>query len=485
MMKRITALLILCGTLLTSAACASETSTVTADTTAADAVNETTAETTTSDPYQDELEEYNFDGVDFHMYTHLNQHIHHALNVEEETGDVLNDAVYRRNRTVESRFNFTMSEVIDKDNNIVKNAILAGDKSINMANLHASTIVNFAAEGLLIAISELDAIDLDKAYWDKEMTSTVSVAGHQYFAFGDYNLAIFDFIHLLLFNKKMAEGYGIGDLYGMVKDGEWTFEKFEEIISSITKDVDGNGTLDVNDSYGFVSAPKQVLPCFWISAGLRTIDKNDDDELLFAIPGNNKFFECIDRTFEMIYDGGGWFKNTSSSNIPKESYTLFQSDRALFMNVTSFYASELRSMDADFGIIPYPKWDESQDKYYSRIESCQASCVPMTSPDPQMVGVILEAMSCESAKSVVPAYYDLTLQGKIARDNESSEMLDIIYDNRVFDWGDAIWFGILRDKVFGTMFKENDRDLASKLAALEETVNAQIKTTVDAYKALK
>jgi len=480
MKKRLIAVLLLMGMLLTSAACASGMDASDgADTASSAEISTTAAET--SDPYEDGLGEYDYQGADFHMYSHMNQHIHHAINTDEETGDVLNDAVYRRNRTVESRFNFTFSEVIDTDNNIVKNAVLAGDKSINMANLHASTVVNFAAEGLLTAISELNAIDLDKAYWDKEMTQTVSVAGHQYFAFGDYNLAIYDFIHLLLFNKKLAESYGVEDLYAMVKDGTWTFDAFEKIISSMTKDVDGNGIYDVNDSYGFVSSPKQVLPCFWISAGLRTIDKDEEDKLYFNIPGNDKFFECIDRTFEMIYDGGGWFKNTSSSNIPKESYTLFQGDRALFMNVTSFYASELRAMDADFGIIPYPKWDESQDIYYSRIESCQTSAVPVTSPDPQMAGVILEALSCESAKSVIPAYYDLTLQGKIARDNESSEMLDIIFGNRVFDWGDAIWFGILRDGVFSKMFKENDRDISSKLAAMETTVNEQIKTTVDTF----
>ena len=48
---------------------------------------------------------------------------------------------------------------------------------------------------------------------------------------------------------------------------------------------------------------------------------------------------------------------------------------------------------------------------------------------------ILEAISRESKKQLVPAYYDVALQGKITRDEDSKEMLDLIFNNRMYDIG--------------------------------------------------
>ena len=73
-----------------------------------------------------------------------------------------------------------------------------------------------------------------------------------------------------------------------------------------------------------------------------------------------------------------------------------------------------------------------------------------------------------------------SLQTKIARDDDSSEMLDIIFNNRVFDWGDTIWCDIIRDQL-RFMMEQNDRDLASHLAAIEPKVEAKIEETLKIF----
>ena len=93
-------------------------------------------------------------------------------------------------------------------------------------------------------------------------------------------------------------------------------------------------------------------------------------------------------------------------------------------------------------------------------------------------------MASESHAVVLPAYYDITLRTKITRDGESEAMLDLIFSNRVFDWGDTIWCPDIRDGIFDDMFKENDRDFASKMATLESTVQALIAKTVEAFEKL-
>lgn len=93
-------------------------------------------------------------------------------------------------------------------------------------------------------------------------------------------------------------------------------------------------------------------------------------------------------------------------------------------------------MDEDFGIIPWPKYDETIDNYYANVDAgCNLFIVPVTNPDPEKASVILEALAYESYLTVIPTYYDVVLTTKFTRDAESVEMLDIIRAGRVFDIG--------------------------------------------------
>ena len=96
---------------------------------------------------------------------------------------------------------------------------------------------------------------------------------------------------------------------------------------------------------------------------------------------------------------------------------------------------DLRSLDVNFGIVPFPKLDENQDQYYTLAEEySRVFSVPVTA-DAECSSLILEALSAESVSTVTPAFYDVVLDGKAVRDEESKEMLDIIFANKVFDIG--------------------------------------------------
>ena len=69
--------------------------------------------------------------------------------------------------------------------------------------------------------------------------------------------------------------------------------------------------------------------------------------------------------------------------------------------------------------------------------------VTTTSENAERIAVILEALAAESRGLLIPAYYDITLKTKYVRDAESVEMLDIIFENRVYDVGDIYGFGTL------------------------------------------
>jgi len=257
------------------------------------------------------------------------------------------------------------------------------------------------------------------------------------------------------------------------------------MAKNATRSLTGGDKMTKDDAYGYLSAPKQVLPDFWISAGLKSINK-DENDIPYSTMGTEKFLEVFQKIYSITWGNNSWFVNTAGENIPADQLKMFENNQGLFMDCTFFYLKSLRSMESDFGILPYPKYDEQQKEYYSRMEGCELFFSPITASQESLdvSSAVLEALSSESAKTVIPVYYDLALKTKFTRDNESAEILDVLFANRVFDLGDTVWCDKVRDPIFAEMFKKNNMDLVSKLDSLNKTIETLITKTVDAFEKL-
>jgi hypothetical protein len=119
-------------------------------------------------------------------------------------------------------------------------------------------------------------------------------------------------------------------------------------------------------------------------------------------------------------------------------------------------------MEDDFGILPLPKYNETQERYYSDVNSYTGAMlgVPKSATDPERTSIILEALAAESRYTLFPVYYDLTLQRKYTRDEESAAMLDIIFTTTVYDSGAAYNFASIWNTMSDICGKE-DRNFAS------------------------
>jgi hypothetical protein len=146
-------------------------------------------------------------------------------------------------------------------------------------------------------------------------------------------------------------------------------------------------------------------------------------------------------------------------------------------NVTS---GNLRAMETDFGIIPTPKYDEYQENYFTFVEmSSSMVSVPVTA-DLNFTGHIAEALAYESVSTVTPAFYDLTLQTKTARDDESEAMLDIIFNNKIFDLGTFNTAFLVHD-IFPAAVSTRGGDMVSLIEARRDAINAAIDKFNESY----
>ena len=144
----------------------------------------------------------------------------------------------------------------------------------------------------------------------------------------------------------------------------------------------------------------------------------------------------------------------------------------------------LRGMETDFGILPFPKYDENQANYLSLVNAYIGSAlsVPATA-NPEESGAVLEAMAYESRYTLQPAYYDVMLKNKVSRDSDSEDMLKIIFGNMTYDIGGIFAFGgIDNELMYHTM--KYGRAMASFYEKNAGKAQADIDKLVKAIQAL-
>lgn len=487
-MKKLTTLLLLAALLLQTAACGSggsgdETTSDGSDTSSNDTAADTKpVETKVTDDLPADLD---FNGKEFRIISSLAAHgkkdTFHASILAESTGDIIDDAMYKRNSAVMERFGITITEEEMPYHEvlpIVRNCISAGDNVYDLVSLVDRDALSMVSDGMLYYMDEIPYLDFNKPYWSQTLNESMSICGRYILAYNDFMLTAYDYTHLLTFNKQMIEDFKLQTPYDLVEDGSWTLDKFSEYIKHVGSDVNGDSVFDDNDRYGFTSLAKQIAPCFWIGSGCLSIEKDKDGLPEFTM-ANEKMLSVLQTAYDLTWGDTSWY-------IQKEGeyeigYELFSNNQALFANTDfgALFGGTYRDMKTDYGMIPYPKYDEEQQSYYSRVEGGMAYVVPVTIDDPEFVGAVIEALACESYNTVLPAYYEIALKAKFTRDDQSVRVLDMIMGSRVYDLGDTFFCNYIRDGFVFKAFNNGNTVAASDIESNRTTVESAIKNVTD------
>ena len=167
---------------------------------------------------------------------------------------------------------------------------------------------------------------------------------------------------------------------------------------------------------------------------------------------------------------------------PEWLFPKFSENEALILIEVMGRVRDIRQMEADFGLLPFPKYDESQESYTSYISpASSAICIPMTVAELDRSAAVLENMASMSYETVLPAYYEITLQGKRLRDSESEEMLDILLSNVECELGYVYKWGNI-NTTYASLI-ENNKEIASTIDSVRDKVDAGITETLEAYAA--
>ncbi len=399
------------------------------------------------------------------------------ITASEMNGDALNDAKYNRNLNVQSRFDCGISEKnmpsVGDAVSQFRRSITAGDNAYDFILPRMQSYMTLGADGLTLDLKTLPYLDFTKPWWDQNSVKALSLANKLFGVCGDITTQDKAATSAIVFNKGLAEDHTIESPYGLVKDGAWTLETFTAILKRVSDDLDGNSVMDEKDRYGFLYQRDSML-AFLSGSGEMIARKDENDEPYITLTEETAIKKLMD-VIDVLYQKDICFNvMTLQGDFNVGMDKMFKSNQGLFLWIRMANVVPLRAMETDFGILPIPKNDENQKEYSSDVNSWTSICISVatTTPDKENVGIFLEAYAAESYKLVHPAYYDALLYGKVARDEESREMLGLIFGNRTYDIGAIGMFGTLNDILYMPM--TYDRNVKSFVDKRLKTANREI-----------
>lgn len=480
-MKKLTSLLIIVSLLASLTACGgtsdgkNDTPDTKSDGTTTPAAEEPDYEYPNLDCGGDEFTILNLQNV-WEMYTYLDH--------ESQTGEIIDDAVYERNRNLEEKFKFKLNVVeypIDELVKQVQTTVTAGDDTYDAAYVRGNNIASVVSNGLAKNLYDVPGLQLDQPWWNQSVVSEASIGKDGktlYFVKSDLSLCAFDLVWSIFFNENMMTDLGKDMPYDTVRAGKWTIDSFNTMLkwgTNLNGDESFAFSYDNKAIYGFTSFYR-ICDAMIIGAGNRFTTKGTDGTPALSIE-NDRFYTTAEKLAN-IFGTEGDYIEANQDGIKYDK--IFMAGRALFYGGEVKASGVFREMEDSFGILPLPKLDETQENYCAWMNyDTPTLVVPSTNSKLERTGAILDALSYLSYKDVLPAYYKVRVSQKSLRNDDSIEMLGIIRDSLYYDASLTYgWTADLAQSIRNAVIK-GDSSVASIIAANKDTVSEKIAKTLD------
>lgn len=368
---------------------------------------------------------------------HWNDADYEEFFAEKENGEIVNDAIYKRNCNVEERLDVQLKFVGtagDTNNeapfaNFLSASISAGEKAYDIVAAYSYTSGLCAVQNLFADMTEVNHLDFEKPWWPSNLIEQSTINNKLYFISGDISANVIYAMYVTYFNKDIMNEFQLESPYQYVQDGTWTIEKEFELSKGIYSDTNGNGVKDVGDRAGTYVYTLHLDPYLW-GSNIFIIDSTDGKfELSADFMG--------EKTYGLQQMLKAFFENTDDGihhTIKADNHQYFGQGLALFMPDRCHRAIVFSETDVDFGVLPVPKYDAEQEGYITIMgNTFTLYSLPADVTDTDLSGAVLECMASESHRTIIPALYERSFQYRYSKEEVSAQMFDIAKETVVFD----------------------------------------------------
>jgi len=406
---------------------------------------------------------------------------------DEMTGDILDDAIYKRNRFIEDKFNINLKEMNAEAGVLsgqLRRIITSGEDVYDAALIpviHGGAIGNLIIENLFYNLREIPTMNLDEKWYNQMMLKEAAIGKGDklYYASCDIDMMTLQCVMCVFFNQDMMTNLGLDLPYNIVREGKWTFDVFNQYMKDGAQ-LNGDETFkwnrNGNSIYGMSSY--QVSATALLAGSGERMTVTDSNGVPHLTIEGQRFIDVIEKIKGMLLVNDGSY--LYAGDMPsRHCEPLFMGGRAMMVMVELKGADVFREMDATFGIIPSPKYDQYQENYYTLCTNgTPVLVIPATNPREEFTGAVLDAMAYVSNRDVTPIFFDVTVSQKRLRNDDSIDMLQIIRDNNSFNVGFA--YGWIED-FFYPISQSKDVNMASQTEKYKDKIIANIEKTMEFF----
>ncbi len=424
---------------------------------ATDAIAETTPEETLFAP-SNIPEDLRFDGTVINIL-HRTDSGKNEFFVEDQSGESVNDAVFRKNANVQEQFGVTLEffgipGAYEQQKDFVNtciNSLQAGADAYDLFCGYSMTGATLAVEGALQNMADYPILEFDKPWWPESLISKATINDGIYFASGDIAPSFLYMMYLVVFNKDLFTDFHklqANDLYELVYEGKWTIDRLIEYTQGVYLDQDGDNSASEADRYGLVitSVP---FDSFYTASDLYTVELDKDgafvmSEGLFS----QKTVDLLDKVCNLLH--------TSGDAYIKQDTAHFKTGNSLFIiQAASITANHLTDVDFTYGVLPMPKYNEDQASYRTALSFPYTMyMISASAPDAEAAAATIELLAYQSYIHVTPAIFEESMKLRYADQSDDAFMFDKIRESVVIDIGrllstqlDNMSFSIFRNAV--------------------------------------
>ncbi|MBO4770091.1 MAG: hypothetical protein J5563_04850 [Clostridia bacterium] len=350
---------------------------------------------------------------------------------EDDGDDPIYAAVLKRNRQIEDYLNIKITETASADPiNDAITCVISGDDTCDVYNLFQHGCMNFVTLGYARDWKELN-IDYTAPWWNAKAIQGLSINGHIPAMSGSILISELEAIVAMVYNLELYDEFGITtNIYEEVANGSWTLDNFIALAEKVKKDLNGDGKYIIEEDIIGYAADQHSMAMNWpFASGLvQARIKNGEYQVNVS---KNKTVTLLEKLKAFFGSGAA-----DQSMELLDDVRIFKDNSIFICAITLYNLEYLRTMDVDYGVIPYPKFDENQKYYITHVGGAAPIMIlPLnTSKTTEYISDVLSALCEYSYKTVRPAYYDITLREKGTRDEQSKKVLDILLDARTYDF---------------------------------------------------
>lgn len=124
-------------------------------------------------------------------------------------------------------------------------------------------------------------MDLTKPWWNQNSVESITYSNYLPAVSSSFSVNDKDATAAMAYNKTLASNYNLPDIYELVRNSQWTFDKLSELAASVSHDLDGDGAITEADIYGLLGG-NDISYAFYCASGERMITNDTDGKFTLA-----------------------------------------------------------------------------------------------------------------------------------------------------------------------------------------------------------